>query len=296
LTQRNRRNACVCLQRKAAQVTSAQPKVNRRSWPPAPGRALACLTLSEVPGSTGTARSELQARLTRAAPVAGVARKYKYDLYSLMDSELQAKPASQRRSRQKRDRILAALERLLKVRPFLDISVADLARAADVSPATIYQRFSNVDATASVLLELYFRKVEEWARRPGRALVGPDTPLRCALQAMAEDALDQVISLGHIMRPAYLYSRAHPDRVGERWRELQKIALDGFGAFVRARSSEITVQDQDEASEVLCHLFNFQLLGPLLHAEESAWKSQRMLIRFADQLADLAFRYLAFRP
>jgi AcrR family transcriptional regulator len=213
-----------------------------------------------------------------------------------MTSDLQAKPASQHRSRQKRDRILAAMERLLKARPFPDISVVDLAREAGVSPATIYQRFSNVDATASVLLELYFRKVEEWARRPRKALVGPDAPLRLALQAVAEDAVDQIASLGHIMRPAYLYSRQHPDRVGRRWSVLQKMALDGFRAFVRVRSGDISVKDPDEAGEVLCHLFNFQLLLPLLHAQESAWKSRRNLKRFADQLAELAYRYLAFRP
>lgn len=213
-----------------------------------------------------------------------------------MASTLRAKPASQQRSRQKRDQILAAMEHLLKERSFADIGIADLARCANVSPATIYQRFSNVDATASVLLELYFNKVEEWARRPARPKLGAGIPLHDALQALANDALDQVFSLGHLMRPAYLYSRLHPNRVGTRWRELQKMALEGFQAFVRSRSSEIAIKNPDEAGEVLCHLFNFQLLGPLLHGEEAAWKSASQRRRFADQLAELAFRYLQYRP
>ena len=188
------------------------------------------------------------------------------------------------------------MEQLLKERSFPDIGIADLARKANVSPATIYQRFSNVDATASVLLELYFNKVEEWARRSGRPLSGAGVPLQDALQAMAGDALDQVYTLGHIMRAAYLYSRLHPDRVGTRWSELQKMALEGFRAFVRSRSSEVAIKNLDDGGEVLCQLFNFQLLGPLLHAEEAAWKSESQRRRFADQLAELAFRYLQYRP
>ncbi len=209
---------------------------------------------------------------------------------------LRAKPASQRRSLQKRERILAAMDGLLQRRPFTEISVADLAREAGVSPATLYQRFSNVDASASVLLELYFRKVEEWAHRPRRRPAASDAPLRDALRAIASDAYAQLAAIGHIMRPAYLYSREHPDRVGKGWARLQETALQGFRAFLRTRSNEVLVKDPDEAAEVLAHLFNLQLLGPLLHGAESDWRSASHRKRFADRLAELAFRFLAFRP
>lgn len=186
------------------------------------------------------------------------------------------------------------MDGLLKRRPFAEICVADVARKADVSPATLYQRFSNVDATASVLLELYFRKVEEWARRPSRRLVAPPSPVREALRAIAADALDQVAEIGYVMRPAYLYSRQRPDRVGKGWARLQDMALQGFRAFLRSRSKEIVVKDLDEAAEALCQLFNFQLLGPLLHGEDRFWRSPANRMRFAARLADLAYRYLAF--
>ena len=55
---------------------------------------------------------------------------------------------------------------LLRRKAFSEISINDIARKSGVSPATIYQRFQNRDAAASVLLELYFRRVEEWAMRP----------------------------------------------------------------------------------------------------------------------------------
>jgi AcrR family transcriptional regulator len=211
-----------------------------------------------------------------------------------MTKPWQAKPANQQRSQEKRDRILAAMDALLKERPFADIGVVDLARKADVSPATIYQRFSNVEATASVLLVLYFRKVEEWARRPGKQLITPNASLLEALRALATDALEQVITIGHIMRPAYLYSRQRPDRVGKDWARLQGLALQGFRAFLESRSNEVLVEDLDDAAEVLCQLFNFQLLGPLLHGEDASWRPAANRKRFAIRLADVVHRYLAF--
>lgn len=209
---------------------------------------------------------------------------------------IRAKPANQRRSQEKRDRILAAMDELLKRRPFAAIGVSDLARKAGVSPATIYQRFSNTDATASVLLELYFRKVEQWTRRPGRTIPMPNAPLLEALRMIAYDALDQLAATGHVIRPAYLYSRQHPERVGKDWMRLQELALAGFRTFLRNRSEEIFVKDPNEAAEVLCQLFNFQLLGPLLHTEMISCRSSSSRKRFADRLGDLAYRYLAFRP
>ena len=101
---------------------------------------------------------------------------------------MRAKPTSQQRSLEKRDRILDAMDALLRRKSFAEISVADLAAKANVAQATIYQRFSNADATASVLMELYFRQVEAWARRkrqpPRRARVALRRPggrrRRCA--------------------------------------------------------------------------------------------------------------------
>ena len=43
------------------------------------------------------------------------------------------------------------MDALLLRKSFAEISVADLAAKAKVAQATIYQRFSNADATASVL-------------------------------------------------------------------------------------------------------------------------------------------------
>ncbi len=205
---------------------------------------------------------------------------------------MRAKPASQQRSQDKRDRILSAMDALLTKQSLAAIGVAELARKARVSPATIYQRFSNVDATASVLMELYYVKVEEWAKRPRKPPRKPLTLLE-ALHAIAADAWDQVEALGHIMRPAYLYSRQRPDRVGPEWTRLEKLAQAGFKAFLQQHAAEIRVENVEAAASVICGLFNLQLLGPLLHGEEARYRSLGRE-EFAGTLATLAWRYLAF--
>jgi AcrR family transcriptional regulator len=172
--------------------------------------------------------------------------------------------------------------------------VVELAEKATVSPATIYQRFRNIDATASVLLELYFTKVEEWAKRPRQTNSKSDARLFDALVAIASNAFDQVAELGHIMRPAYLYSRHRPDRVGPEWSRLERLALEGFKAFLIERSAEIRIDDIDGAAAHLCYLFNFMLLGPLLHGEDADWKVLRNRNEFANSVATIAYRYLVF--
>lgn len=199
---------------------------------------------------------------------------------------LRAKPASQRRSQDTRERLLAALDRLLRARPFEQIGVTDLAREAGVAPATLYQRFSNTHAMAAVLLELYYRSVEDWARRPRGPAAVPRS-LHAALHAAAVDGVRQVRALGHVMRPAYLYSRQHPEHVGAEWSRLEGLAQRGFEALLDRYAAEVRVPDRRQAAAVLCRLFNLQLLGPLLHG-----KPDRK--RFADELAALAYRYVAF--
>jgi AcrR family transcriptional regulator len=205
---------------------------------------------------------------------------------------MRAKPTRQHRAQETRDQILEAMEALLKRKPFGEIGVAELARKADVAPATIYQRFSNTDATASVLMELYFSKVEQWARRPRKGAGPAEAPLFDALVSIAGDGYDQAVELGYVMRPAYLYSRLRPDRVGADWARLEQVALEGFRGFLVERSAEIRVSDPARAAALLCYFFNFMLLGVLLHPEAPKSKPLRTRKEFADALATMAWRYL----
>ena len=204
---------------------------------------------------------------------------------------MRAKPTSQQRSQEKRDRILNAMDALLLRKSFAEISVADLAAKAKVAQATIYQRFSNADATA----RCSWSSTSGMSRRGHSA--GVSRPRRGeslfeALVTIAGDAHDQVAALGYVMRPAYLYSRHRPDRAGAEWARLEQVALDGFKTFLQQWSAQIRVRDIDQAAALICYLFNFMLLGPLLHGEEMRRSRLGSRKRFADALASLAHRYL----
>lgn len=206
---------------------------------------------------------------------------------------MEIKPASQQRSREKRDRIMAALNKLLLRKPFVEISVQEVARTARVSPATLYQRFSNQDVMGAVLLSLYYASVEAWAHRP-RTLPaqGGQAPLQEVLWHLAADAWDMVAELGHVMRPAYLYSRQHPDRTGEHWPRLEQQALAGFRGLLTRYAQQLPDQDLDESAATLAMVFNTLLLAPLLHGEDRRWQAPRGREAFATMVAALTGRYL----
>lgn len=206
---------------------------------------------------------------------------------------MRAKPVNQKRSKEKKERILAALDMLLRRKSFNQISINDIARKAGVSPATIYQRFQNKDASASILLELYFQRVEEWARRPrGKPVSSRNTDLYGALLAISYDAWDQIEKLGHIMRPAYLYSRLQPDRAGAEWTRLENVALDGFRSFLARYPDVIESNDLEKVAGILSYFFNFMTLGKLLHSDEMSTLLLRDRDVFAQELATFAHRYL----
>ena len=206
---------------------------------------------------------------------------------------MRAKPATQQRSQEKKERILAAMDVLLRRKAFSEISINDIARKSGVSPATIYQRFQNRDAAASILLELYFRRVEEWAKRPReKSASSGRTALYDALMAIGYDAWNQVETLGHIMRPAYIYSRLRPDLAGSEWTRLEKVALEGFRDFLERYRDVIERDDLEETAGILAYFFNFMLLGKLLHSEEISSLLLRDRDAFARELATFAHRYL----
>ncbi len=210
-----------------------------------------------------------------------------------------AKPAIQERSKRTRDALVDALDSLLREKAFDAIGVADIAARAGVSAASIYQRFSNKDAAVSILLELYMRRVEEWARSPdGAADVRTASDLRAALMTLGANAWRQVEALGHVMRPAYLYSRLRPDLLGPQWSERIEQARAGFLALLEAHRSEIRRPDLRRAASAIAGFYNMMLVGLLLHRDDiasgpSGHDLSRKPESFAAELADFAMGYLA---
>ncbi len=208
-----------------------------------------------------------------------------------------AKPGVQERSRKTRAVLLEAMERLLVHKPFAEITVAELAAEAKVSPASIYQRFSNRDALVAILIELYMERAESWALSPGGRLSFEGvTDLHEALRRVAAQSWDMVDALGHVLRPAYLQSRLRPQLLGERWSALEAKSRDGFRALLAMFPADLRGVEPEEAGEALACHFNMMLVARLLHWPAPGVSSlPQTREEYGTMLADFACGYLVQR-
>lgn len=211
-----------------------------------------------------------------------------------------AKPTAQDRSKRTRDAIVDALDGLLREKAFHAIGVAEIAERAGVSTASIYQRFSNKEATVSILLELYMRRMEEWSLSPDGSAseVLEASSLRDALTALGLSAWRQLETLGYVMRPAYLYSRLRPELLGAEWSARMEQARLGFRTLLETYRDEIRRTDLARAADMVAALYNMMFLGLLLHREDmTSGPAGRGLSSdprvFAAELADVVLGYLA---
>ena len=208
-----------------------------------------------------------------------------------------AKPASQARSRATRDRLVAALDRLLRETDFESITIAGLAREAGLAVGTVYRRFDNKDAFIPVILELYRDRLDAYVAGPGRIEIDPEEGLRATLHAVIRSAWGFIQRDGHLLRAAHLYARLRPDLVGDEWQAYLDGALDSARQIVGLFGDEIRVADRDAAAQMLAYLLNTVLIerglypddgaGALLTLDEDA---------FIAATADTLFGYLTTPP
>jgi len=202
-----------------------------------------------------------------------------------------AKPAHQARSKQTRDRIVGALDRLLKDRPFEQVSVAEIAAEAGVSVGAVYQRFENKDALIPVLFELYRQRLDEEAARTAE---GPAPEgLRATLKAAMGQAWSMMERHGHLMRAAHLHARLRPDLVGPEWESLIEASRRSIAAVIEAYRADITHPDPALAVETLTYFLNTALIEAGLYPDIGPPISDALQGGvLADELADYAWGYL----
>ena len=168
-----------------------------------------------------------------------------------------AKPASQARSRQTRDKLVTALERLLQERDFDSISISDLASEAGLAVGTVYRRFENKDAFIPVIFELYRTRLDARMASPeGQAVLEPGAGLKAGLRQIVGNAWAFIQTDGHLIRAAHLYARLRPDLVGEDWSDLLDQSIEGARRMIESFPDEIRVSDKDIAAQIFIYLLN----------------------------------------
>lgn len=206
-----------------------------------------------------------------------------------------SKPAVQKRSRETRDRLVDALERLLRKRDFGDLSVADLAEEAGVSPGAIYRRFEG--GLLPVLFELYRATLERRVESPAAIIkVEAMDGLHEALRAVARALAAQLKEQAHVYRAVYLYARLRPDVPSQPPRKVEALALGGLRELLEAFRKEIRRDDFEKAAATIAYFFNTIFLERMLFPERTPkWPALATAKdAFADEMAAVAYGYLTF--
>ncbi|MGH2937915.1 MAG: TetR/AcrR family transcriptional regulator [Solirubrobacterales bacterium] len=93
------------------------------------------------------------------------------------ERDSRAKEPKQARAHESRERLLDGLMRLLQERSYSEISVADIAAAANLTTGAVYGRFGDKHGVAVALgerfLEQSFEMMDEWSGQERWATAGP---------------------------------------------------------------------------------------------------------------------------
>lgn len=202
-----------------------------------------------------------------------------------------AKAVHQERSRKTRDKLVAALERLLKQKPFEKIAITELSKEAGVSVGAVYNRFENKDAFIPVLFELYKARHEAYMLEAQSA--EPASDLRGALQQSMVSGWRFLIAESHLLRAVHLYSRLRPDLVGDYWDEMLDSATASLLAGLEHYRGQIAVKDLQTTAELLTYYFNTVLVEAALY-KDTGIPAPKSLSGddLARELADFAWAYL----
>lgn len=206
------------------------------------------------------------------------------------------KPAAQPRAKRTRDKLVAALERLLKQKAFTDISVAEIAGEAGVAVGTVYRRFENKDAFIPVVFDLYRARVEAFAASPdGQFSPDLDAGLRTALREMTRRAWRFLDADGHLVRAAHLHARLYPELVGDEWEAMIEASVAAYGHLIEAFADEVKRTDRDAAARFVFYALNTLLAEYGLYPEDGPGAALRDTdaAAFTDSVADAIYGYLS---
>ncbi len=203
-----------------------------------------------------------------------------------------ARPALQSRSRATRDKLLKALECLLRERSFAEVTVADIAREAGLAVGTVYRRFENKDAFIPVLFEIYKQRLDAFMGPAGGVVVDPEGGLKGVLRQLTEQSWKFLTSERGIARETHLYARLRPDLVGEEWDALLAASQDSYGSLIDAFAGEIK-RPRQEAAEMLSYHFNTALTERALYPKDGVGSQMTVSdMDFVRAIADFAYGYL----
>ena len=196
-----------------------------------------------------------------------------------------------------REKLMQALERLLRQHEFENISVQDIAKEAGVAVGSVYSHFKDKNAFLEALLEYWREQVESQLmaleaedRTESFRAIGS---LYEALEIAVRSVHSQIRESGHILRAVHTYTRLHPDIGDENWQNLVIRSFASIGVMLEVFEDEITVSDVDLTKRMLGFIFNTIFIRAALMPQDSLLSAieldDEILIR---EVTDMIYAYL----
>lgn len=207
------------------------------------------------------------------------------------------KRPKQSRAIRTREKLMQALERLLRSQEFENISVQDIAREAGVAVGSVYSHFGDKNAFLEALLSFWRDQVETQLvaseQQDTAAAFEAMGSLHAALTEMTRAVHLQMRENGHILRAVHTYTRLHPEIDDHDWQSLVVRSFAPFADLFTVFADEISVSDQALATRMLGFFFNTIFIRAALMPQdtllEAAELDDEILIR---EVTDMAYGYL----
>ena len=210
------------------------------------------------------------------------------------------KAPQQSRAIRTREKLMAALERLLRSQEFEMISVQDIAKEAGVAVGSVYSHFKDKTAFLEALLAYWREQVtarlktaeEQDAAAAFRAMGS----LRTALFEITRAVHAQTLENAHILRAVHTYARLHPDLKEDDWAALVVRSFQPIADLLTIYEDEISIKDHTRATSMLGVFFNTIFIRAALMPSdaliEAANLDDESLI---EEVTDMALAYLTLR-
>lgn len=204
----------------------------------------------------------------------------------------------QSRAIRTRQKLIDALERLLRKQEFETLSVQDIAAEAGVAVGSVYSHFKDKNAFLEALLEYWRNQVETQLgaaeAQDTAAALATIGSLSAALFEMVKSVHEQTLQSGHIIRALQTYTRLHPEAGDEDWQTLVVRSFAPIGVLFDAFDHEIHLLDRDLGTRMLGVFFNTIFIRAALMPQdtllEAANLDQDTMIA---EVTDMAYGYLA---
>jgi AcrR family transcriptional regulator len=202
-------------------------------------------------------------------------------------------PPVQERARRTTDRIISAVEDLLKARPFERITVQEIVTRAGTTTGSFYARFASKDA---LLPYIYARYDADLSRRS--AALFAEVPwerltLTDIVRGRVRTMIDAYQERRWLLRAVALFARTHPDSIPDAVIARRRAANDRWLGVLERFGTEITHPDPAQAFRFVMYLLTCTAREALLFGDApQARITPSLRESLEDELTRAALGYL----